>query len=479
MRNWAAAAGFWNALLQPSFLASTPFGAQTSADYTQEQILAGTLTALPAIKQPPVDLLFLILALYTFLIGPLLALGLRRIDRQAWSWLIVPVAAIGFGLLFLTFALTMRANDQVITQVSLVEDVGSGQARVRTFVGALASQPQSFLASVPAGALARPIRETSGLYGSISGVRGDLAQESENLALKIDAWQLQGLVIEQQVALPSLEATITLDAQGERIDVKNTTGQRLRDVVAAYDERVLRLGDMEPDELLSGHWAPTQDASGASLSSLVFADAVAEANRPGQVPNRLIQVQQALISAAVNRGTSSSDIGPLVLAWIDRSPFDVAVAAPNAAQQSLTLLVTHAKVKASGSLMLNAGWLRADPALSQRSVCQSVAGVGLVASPAPVGITLRLPDDLTLMRASAITLTLDSSNTWPNSGISTEAYNWGQGAWVAQSFDGPGELKIADAAPYLREGRLMLRLSGPIERAGCISVSARLQGDMP
>ncbi|MEI7643889.1 MAG: hypothetical protein WCJ55_06380 [Chloroflexales bacterium] len=493
MRSWTAAATFWNAILQPAILVSTPFGDQTSVDYIQEQILAGTLTALPTIKQPPVDLLFLILAIYTFLIGPILALGLRRIDRQAWSWLIVPVAAVGFGLLFMAFALTMRANDQLITQMSLIEDIGTGQARERTFVGALASQPQTFAASLSGGVLARPIRETSGLYGSIGGVGGDLAQESEILALKIDAWQFQGVVMEQQVSLPSLTATVTIDSQGERIDVKNTTGRQLKDVVAIYGERVLRLGNMEPDEQLTGRWTPGPDSSGASISALVFADAVAEANRPGQVPDRRIQIQQSLISAAVNRGSGSSDIGPLVLAWVernppvternpptkDRDPLFVDTTAPNATAQNLTMLVSHAKIKASGPIMLNTGWLRADPALSQRSACRGGTGVGVAASPAPVEITLRLPDDLTPLRASTVNVALDSSNPWPNAGISTEVYDWAQRAWVAQSFDGPGELKLTSAAPYLREGRLRLRLSGPIERAGCISVSAKLQGDMP
>ena len=492
IRNWAAASAFWNAILQPAILVNTPFGGQTSADHIQEQILAGTLSALPTIKQPPVDLLFVVLVIYTFLVGPILALGLRRIDRQAWSWLMVPVLAICFGLLFMAFALTLRAKDQMITQVSLVEDIGSDQARVRTFVGAFASQPQTFAVSLPAGVLSRPVRGTSGLYGSVSGVSGDLAQESGSLAMKVNAWQLQGVAVDQQLALPSLAASVVIDSQGERIEVQNTTGLRLRDVVAVYGERVLRLGDIEPDDHVSGHWMPNQD-SGASIGSLIFADEVADANRPGQVSDRQIQIQQALISAAVNRGPASSDIGPLVLAWIEPPlpakdapssdkvslPFDVTVAAPNAAYEHLNMLISHAKIMSSGSITLNAGWLRADPALSQRSACRGSTGVGIAASPAPAEITLRLPDDLTPIRANTISVTIDSSNTWPNAGITTEAYDWEKRAWVAQSFDGPGELKVANAGPYLREGRLRLRLSGPIDRAGCLSVNAKLQGTIP
>jgi hypothetical protein len=480
MQAWAGAPDFWNALLQPALLISTPLGQQTSPDSIQDQILAGALTALPTIRQPPVDQFFLALVVYTILVGPVLALGLRRIDRQSWSWLIVPVAAIGCGSLLMTLALNLRASSQVVTQVGLVEYLGGGQARARSYVGVLSPQSEMLPASLPAGALAHPVLSTGGLYGSIDGVGGDLAQESDSLNLSVDAWQFQGVAVDQQIALPDLAATITIDDQGAMAEVHNTTGQRLLDVVAVYGSWVLRLGDMAPDDKVTGRWAPRQSLSeDSSISALVFEDAVAEASQPGRARNRRIQIQQALIDAAVTRGPSRSDIGPLVLAWVERSPLNVSVHARNAASQSVTLLVAHPHIQASGTISLPPGWLRVDPELSRRSTCVGVGGTGILASPAPATITMRLPGDLAPLKVKTITLNLDSTNKWPSAGVTTELYDWAKGAWVEQSFDGPGDLAIANAGPFLFEGRLMLRLTGTIERAGCLSVTARLSGSMP
>jgi hypothetical protein len=480
IRNWAAAPSFWDKLLRPAIMISTPLGLQTSAESVQEQILAGALSALPTVAQPPVDWFFVILIIYAILIGPGLALGLRRIDRQAWSWLIVPAAALGCGALLLALALNLRADSRVISQIGIVEYLGAGQARARTFVGIMAPQDQTLTASLPADALARPVRGTSGIYGDVGGVGGPIMQESTSLPLHVSAWHLQGLLVDAIIPMTSVDAEIALSQDGTVVKVRNTGPQPLYDVVAVYGSQVVRLGDVRPNEEASGRWPPNIliDSQSNSLSSLVLSD-VSAAPRAGQAADRRDQVRRALIDSAVARGPSGIDPGPLVMAWMDQSPLDVAVNAGGAARQSQTLLVVRPRLRGSGAVSLPNGWLRADPAASQRSICAAGAGVGIDASPAPATITLRLPADLTPLRASSLTLNLSSTKTWPSAGITTELYSWEQGTWVKQPYDGPGDLSVAEPGRYLAQGRLLLRLSGPIERAGCLSMSAKLQGTLP
>jgi hypothetical protein len=481
LRNWAEAAAFWNTLLQPAILVNTPLGQQTNVDNLQEQFLAGALTALPTVSQPPIDAFFLALIVYTILIGPVLALGLRRIDRQAWSWLLVPVLAIGCGALLLAIAINLRADSRVITQVSLVEYLGAGQARARTFVGILAPQAQTLSASLPAGALSRPLNTINGIYGPISGVSGPLLQDTDRIPISVEAWKLLGVVAERQIELSGIDAEINLDEQGAQVKLRNGTGQPLRDVVAVYGEQVVSLGNLRPDEEASGRWPPNLGSvsPGTALSTIIFSDALAAAKLPGQAAERRLQARTAMINAAVVRGTTATDVGPLMLAWMDTSPLDVLVEASGAARQSLSLLVIHPQITSSGPLSLPQGWLRADAAASQRTTCFSSAGAGIAASPAPATIMLRLPDDLTPLRASAITLNLDSARPWPNAGVTTELYNWAQATWVAQSFDGPGDLKVPSPESYLSQGRLLVRLSGSLAQAECLYIHAKLQGSMP
>lgn len=481
LSRWAAAPSFWSALLQPALLVGTPFGTQSSVDFVQEQLLAGALTALPSIPQPPVNLFFVLLVIYTLAIGPLLALFLRRIDRQSWSWLLVPVISISSGLLLLTLAIGMRTSDQIVNQISLVEDLGDGQTRTRTLVGALSPQGQSFSTQVPAGAITRPLREIAGLYGTISGVSGDLLQQSNQITLSVEPWRLQGILLEQQLPIEGLASAITISDQGVQIEVTNRGNQILRDVAAIYGSRVLLLGDVRPGEQLNGRWAANQPLVSTSddIIGQIFADEVAAANRPGQAANRRTEIQVAMASAALYGADTSAAAGPLVLAWIDRSPLEAQVDAPRAAQQSLTLLTTRPQVQASGTIGLPEGWLALDPALSQRSTCTSDSQTGVRANPAPATLAMRLPDALSPLQADMLTLTLDSSERWPSAGVTVEIYDWGQSKWVNLPFDGPGDLEVPSPRPYLAEGRIQVRLSGSIERAGCIFATARVQGTMP
>jgi hypothetical protein len=480
IEGWEGAPQFWNAFLQPTFRVSSLFGEQTNVDMIQEQALTSTLTALPTIDQPPVDWFFLVLVIYTIVIGPGLALLLHQIDRQSWSWLLVPVIAVSSGLLLFTLALSLRASDKVVSQISLIEELGNGQARGRTLIAALAPQGEIFTTQVSPDVISRPLRPINGLYGEIIGVRGDLTQQSDQIELEIEPWQLQGIFLEQQLPLSGIAATINIDDQGAQIEVNNGSNQTLRDVVAIYGGRVLILGNIRSNEQVSRFWAPNQSLAlnNTSIIGQIFADDIAAANRPGQAARRINESQIAMVNAALSRGDTTLVTGPLLLAWIDQSPLEAVVDLPRAAQQSLTLLTTRPQVQTSGPLSLPIGWLNIDPSLSQNSSCSSNGQTGIRTNAVPVTIMLRLPDDLSQFSASSLTLTLDSSERWPNAGVTTEIYDWEQGIWVDQSFDGPGELELSDPAAYLFEGRLQIRFSGSIQSAGCITATATIQGEI-
>ncbi|MBX0331492.1 hypothetical protein K2Z83_27955, partial [Oscillochloris sp. ZM17-4] len=481
LRSWPAAPAFWDALLKPALVVGTSLAQQTNVDDPQERMLAGALTALPTVSQPPIDWFFIVLIGYTFVIGPLLALLLRRIDRQAWSWLMVPVIAVGSGSLLLALAINLRADDRVISQVSLVEQVGAGQARARMVVGMLAPQAQTLIASVPEGALVRPVRSTSGLYGSISGVSGPILQESASLPIRLGAWRLEGLLVDQIVPLAEVSGEVTIDAEGAQVKVQNATDQRLVDVVAVYDQQVVRLGDLRPGDVGVARWPPKleQTEYSTAVSSIILSDIINASQRPGQAPDRRIQIRQALIDAAMVQSDAQSNIGPIILAMMERSPLDVVVAADGAAYQSMSLLVLQPTISASGPIRLPDGWLRVSAEESLRTTCFSSEGVGVSASPAPATIAMHLPADLSPLRADTLTLSLNSTKEWPSSGVITELYDWSQGAWVEQNFDGPGDLQVASPQRYLSQGQLQLRLRGSIERANCLLINSTLQGTMP
>lgn len=479
---WPGAPQFWEALLRPARQIRTPFGLTPRVDVLQEQTIGGALSALPPAQLPPANLIFVILAIYAVLIGPGLALLLRRFDRQGWAWVVVPATALGVAALVFGLSVALRPDQRIISQLSLVEQLGGGQARVRTYLGLLGPQDQTLPITVPAEALARPLAGASGLYGPIRGVRGDLAQERDRVDAAIEAWQLLGLVVEQQLPLSDIQAELTVDAAGPQLVLRNQSDQTLRAVVAAMGEQVLFLGDLHPGERRTARW-PNVPASevpaGTPLSALVLQDALEAGQGPGQAPERSVQAREALVNAAVLRGDSETDPGPLVLAWLEHSPMAVTPQAPEAARQELTLLAIRPSLGGSGPAALPAGWLRPDLTAPGQGRCFGELGAGLRANQDPMTVTLQLPPGLAELRADSMTISVDSGGTWPSAGVRTLLYDWARGAWAEQEFDGPGDLRVPSAQPYLRGGRLLLRFEGRIAEAECLYLSASVQGALP
>lgn len=484
LREWPGAPALWDRLLRPPQIYRTPYGDDTTPDLIREQIIASAVGQLPPVALPNSGPLFALLALYAILIGPGMALLLRQIDRQSLGWVILPVVALvvfGAGTLL---ALGNQADQRIITQVTLVEQVDGTTARARTALGIITPRSERFPVTIDPAALVRAIPPGAGPFGPITAAQGDLPQESGQLAVDVERWSLQGLFAEALVALPALEATITLGDEAIQVQVQNTTGRQLRGVVVAYAGALVEIGDLAPTEIAGATWPPPLPANAVrsaapSLSNQVLGEELEAGRAAGGGTDRRLLVREALITAAVGRGDVNDDPGPLVLAWIDQSPLPFLVQADGAAAQQISLLIARPRLAGTGPAFIPPGWMRLEASEQRRAACDSPLGRGVVAASAPITLSLALPPDLASFQATEMTFELQSDQEWPIAGVTTELYDWQAQRWIDTNFDGPGNLVIPSAAPYLLGGRAQLRLSGRIVEAGCIGVDARLRGDMP
>ncbi len=483
LQAWQGAPAFWNRLLQPVRIYATA-GGDTSADGLQARILSGALGNLPAINLPNTGPLFALLALYTVVIGPGLALALNRLDRQALGWVVLPAVALGVGAIAAGMAIAGRPDQRIVSQITLIEQLDANNARARTALGILTPRDERFAVTAGANLVARPITPGSAPFGSIDGAGGDLAQESGDLSLDVQRWELQGVQAEALVPLAALDATLTIGDGTIDVMVRNTTGQPLTDVAVVYAGSVVRLGDLAPEALAQASWPPAiapgapRPAAAAPLSALVLGDVLAVGLEPGTAPERRNLIREALINAAVAPYPDGAPPGPVVLAWTGASPLSLAVDAPGAANQQVGLVISQPRIVGGGAAFIPAGWMlpRAEDG---RGTCRGEPGRGLIAAPAPLTLTLALPAELAGFQAQAATIDLQSDRPWPSAGVTTELYRWQDAQWVALSFDGPGAITLSDAAPYVQAGRLRIRLGGRIAEAGCVFADASLRGTLP
>ena len=484
LRAWTGAPALWDRLLRPTRIYNT-VGLDLNADGLQAQILSSALANLPAINLPNTGPLFALLVAYTILIGPGLALLLRRLDRQALGWIVLPAVALGVATIAGGVAVASRADQRIVSQVTLVEQVDAATARARAALGILTPRDERFAVAVGGDAVARPIVAGVASFGPINGAGGELAQGGEDLNLVLDRWELQGAQAEALVPLPALEAELSLGPNGIVATVRNSTGGPLRDVSVVYAGRVARLGDLAPEQVATAEWPPPGRLGAgrpelvAPLSTLVLGEALSAGRAPGSAPDRRVLIQESMLNAVAAAGQEGEGLEPLVLAWLDTSPLPLTLAAPGVVAQQVGLLVGRPRIVGKGELLVPAGWMQIEQGDAPRATCTGDLGRGLVASPGPLTMTLALPADMAALRASELSLDLQSDRQWPNAGVTTELFRWATDDWVEISFDGPGTLALSNPEPFVQGGRLRLRLSGRIDEAGCVFADAALRGALP
>ncbi|NJK81406.1 MAG: hypothetical protein HC914_16570 [Chloroflexaceae bacterium] len=379
----------------------------------------------------------------------------------------------------------MRSDQRLVAQASLVQMMTPELAQVRTVVGVVPPISGTVTLETAPTALLRPIATLNTPY-----IAGQQLTVTIDLATDLHEWPvyggaLQGMLVEQYIPFTAPESGIRLGDDGIRAYVRNTLDQPLRDVVVAYGEQFVALGDIAPATERSAPWPfqvtqSTPPPPGVALENLILRDATT-----GDPGDRQAALQSTLIAAAVRRGTMPSAPGPWLLAWLDQSPVDVAVLPPGAARRTATLLVDRPTIEASGNITLPPGWLRpqiATPGLESCTGNMRGDALGVVPRQAAFTVPLQLPDELATVQATELTLVLESlaaGARWPNTGVSTELYNWQAQRWQSFDYDGPGALSIAEPAPYVEHGRVLLRMGGRIDEARCLFVAASLSGVIP
>lgn len=486
LNEWPGAPTLWDQLLVPAQLYGSGISSETSPDPLREQILAGALANLPAINLPNSGPLFALLALYAIVVGPGVALVLRRMDRQELGWLILPAVALLIGAAGAGLALTRRPDQRIVSQISLIEQISPDVARARNTLGIVTPRAETFPVTLGATTLLRQIQAGSAAFGPINGVPGELAQNVGTAQLAIDAWELQGVLAEELVSFPALDARLELSSTAIRAVVRNTTAQPLRDVFVVFAGQAVSLGNLAPEAETQATWPPplplseTAGVLNTPISQIVLGEELAAGRGIGGRIDRQLLIREALINAAVARGNLGDEPGPFIFAWIDASPLSLDVDAPGAANQHVTLLVNRPTLTGSGQVFVPPGWMRLVPAAGQ-TICNSLGnGRGIIASPEPVTLTLRLPNDLAGLRADVLRLELASERPWPNAGVRIEIYDATTQTWVTPpSYDGPGELVLSGAGALVTNGQAIVRLSGRIDEAGCLFVTAGVSGTLP
>ncbi len=463
LRAWDGAPALWAGLLQPARLYAGRTGLEADADTIQLPLIAQAAADLPASALPRSSPVFGLLVAYLLCVGPVLAVLLRRLDRQPLTWQLVPALAMLTGAGATSLAMQLRADQRIVSHATLLEATSPTTARSRTATLLLAPQATQFELHQSPDTLLRPL--DAGQFGSVmfDSVGDDLAQQRDTQSLTVARWQAQGVLAEQPSELSLPHAAIILDPQGVRVELDNVSDSALRELQINYGTQHATLASLPAGAqatvpLVSSVLEPLLPASSAGIAALGQAAAP-----PEHVP----------LLPPVPR---------LVAVWTEATA-PLTVAADAAAIQYRSLLSMPVELRAQGQVQVPEAWFVPDLSLSAGGVPCTIGGQGgLLPQTDTLTLTMRLPDALAALDPVSLRVSFQSSGVAALDRARVRLYDWQQHRLQAEAHPVlPPTISQQVAAPQrvVQHGRVVFVFSGAITDLGCVRPMLALQGVLP
>lgn len=495
---WADAPLLWERILRPR--AELPPGFAPEAlnlDAFVEGNLAASLTSLPALEFPPLGLLAGLVGAYIVLVGPGTYLVLRRFDRQALGWIVVPLLTLLFAALTYAVGYRQRGGDLVFNTVTLVEplDARGAAARLRSFVGVFSPERRSYTLRTDVADTPVPLLRPLSIQGPWdTGLTGggfflqDPAGGVEARDVEVAQWSMRAFASDVITGDVGLRGRLVIDGDQLIGEAENRGAYELLDVTLVQGDQLVRLGDLKPGEARRGPLArrqvnqPGMFGPMLPMSYLLYGEEMERLNRPGGQPlSPEVQQRIRIIDALYSYGPPVRGGQPVLLAWAHAPGIQLQPATVRAdAQHTMLLSATPQIALAGAAITLPQGWLAQRIEGNAAAACFGGMGMGMTPHLEPGVLQLLLPRDLYGFRPTELTLLTSSDGPWSDD-LQIELYDWGSASWETQQLRQRAQT-VAEPERFLSSHgmlRVRLRSERGLANAGCVYVDARLRGTMP
>lgn len=486
--NWPLWAEFWHDLVpQETFVNPGLISSSATVSQLVEGNIAANLMQLRALELPSLSLLGLLLLVYCILVGPVTFFVLRKLDRQALGWVVVPIITLIFAGIAYGVGYSRRGGDAILNEIILIEPINESNARVRTFVGIFTPSTKTFELTVGEQGLVRPISNL-GVWDTseLNGVYAD----SRVREIELQQWNMRSVMADSVQAFKALEASITFEGLQYHAEVTNRSDYLIRDVAIVHDIYVAEVGDLQPGESKQISFGSENERELRQLRSkfqgyslgYLFYHKLYETEGFGistTLPPE-IQIRQSLIDALWADSYSQQRRKPLLIGWSAQQPVPVSINADKVERQQTALIVQEVPFQYKGSsITLDQAWLNYIPQVVQSngidSVCYLSQGLGVTQTNEDIIHQIQIPTELIPAQVEAITLLPSADGGLPDD-IRLEVYDWTNHEWVEFQYAQRVPLEQPERFIDPMVGKLRIRVLATqnLQTYMCVTVNAEI-----
>jgi hypothetical protein len=345
----SAGAVLWRVAL-PNTGGSQPTTPGNLADDSQ---LVQALSFLPSLDLPPIDLLVLLVVLYTVLIGPLNYLVLKRLDRRELAWVTMPSLVLVFSVVSYGLGVSLHGTDTIVNELSIVRGTaGTDAGRAQVYFGVFSPTRRSFDVGIGGPALVTsPLSEfqQTASQAGLDVVQGDHPQVR---GLEVSVADLRAFRGELATAAPRIDADLRLEGSSIKGTVTNRSDRLLEHPAVVMGSNVVGLNDLAAGASAQVDLGVRGSTLGLSLSDELFGPA-----GQGTADTRSASVRRAMVDQ-LSQGASKFATGfpdgdmPVFIAWGTEPIVPVTIGTEHPQQVADTLYLVSLPLRAVGKVAL-------------------------------------------------------------------------------------------------------------------------------
>ncbi|NQX65424.1 hypothetical protein HQN90_04710 [Paenibacillus alba] len=272
----------------------------------------------PSLLPPKLGGLAIVLLIYAIVVGPLLYLILRRLDRREWAWYIIPLVAIVTSVGIFQFSASNRGNKMAQTFNTIALN-GSGSGMKQSMTSVFLPKGGNIELRFPEKGTVSPFFQ-SDVYPNLQLHDSNefiIRQEQEETIVglqDIPYSSVSKFVFnrEQPIELGKLDYHLTeLSANGAKGEITNNTKKDLTDVALLINQSYVNLGPVKAGASSSFDTAiGNRNSNGMNYGQLAFPFPTTNSNLDYSLQ------QRAILNTFIQRKSKiSGGFMPMIVGW--------------------------------------------------------------------------------------------------------------------------------------------------------------------
>ncbi|UJF35098.1 DUF7408 domain-containing protein [Paenibacillus hexagrammi] len=319
MASWNGNPRLWEQILKE------PFELTYQANQNQMKFgpgpywdLSRALEFFQSLKPPRLSILAWVMLVYSVIIGPILYVVLKRMDRREWAWVMIPVLAVAVSAGIFQIGSSSRGSTMAQLFQTLELD-GTGMGTEKALLSVFLPKGGSLELQLPGHTHVSPFRAVDGNSSRTTTGRNELVieQRDGNSRVRIQDVpysSVSKMQIDTDAPLETgrLEYTLrSLSINGAEGEIINQTKWDMSDVAVIMNQNVIRIG-----ELKAGAKAAFTTAGAANISYAQDAANVVFPYQGGSASEDIYYQQRSMLSSYLNVKTNAAGaFEPMVIGW--------------------------------------------------------------------------------------------------------------------------------------------------------------------